>query len=63
MNAAVATEPIKYGDMNSWVTRNIRESRLLGGNDTKVYEIGPEETIDGDKPYIPQGGSPWATPT
>ena len=59
--AAQKAEPIKYGDFNSWVTRNIKESKLLGGEMTQVYEIGPTETIDGDEPYQPQGGSPWAT--
>ncbi|MDE6490449.1 MAG: PCMD domain-containing protein [Muribaculaceae bacterium] len=58
---ATAAEPILYGDMNSWITRNIKESRMLGGDNTQLYEIGPENTIDGNQPYTPQGGSPWAT--
>jgi len=59
--SAQKTESINYGNFNSWVTRNIKESKLLGGKMTQVYEIGPTETIDGDEPYVPQGGSPWAT--
>ncbi len=59
--AAQKTEPIKYGDFNQWVTRNIKESHIIGGNTRQVYEIGPEKTIDGDKPYVNLGGSPWAT--
>lgn len=58
---AQKTEPIRYGKFNTWITRNIKESKLLGGKTTQVYEIGPTETIDGDEPYVPQGGSPWAT--
>lgn len=54
-------EPIKFGDMNSWITRNIKESRVIGGNTRTVYEIGPTQTIDGDIAYTPKGGSPWAT--
>lgn len=54
-------EPIHYGDFNSWVTRNLTESIVIGGNDKKVYEIGPNCTIDGNKAYSPMGGSPWAT--
>lgn len=54
-------EPIKFGDMNSWITRNIKESRVIGGNTRTVYEIGPSQTIDGDIPFTPKGGSPWGT--
>ena len=52
---------IKYADFENWVTRNITESKLLGGNTKKVYEIAPEMVIDGNKVYSNMGGSPWAT--
>lgn len=58
---AQRVEPIAFGDFEQWVTRNIHESAIIGGNDRQVYEIGPEQTINGSKPYIPLGGSPWAT--
>lgn len=54
-------EPIKYGDFDSWVTRIIPESRIIGGNKKTLYEIGPTTTIEGNKPYTNMGGSPWAT--
>ncbi|MGL5914145.1 MAG: PCMD domain-containing protein, partial [Bacteroidales bacterium] len=50
-----------YGDMNQWITREIKESILIGGNTKNVYEIGPKHVIIGDKPYTNLGGSPWAT--
>jgi len=50
-----------YGDFNSWITRNIPESKLIGGKVKTLYEIGPEQTIDGAKAYKNLGGSPWAT--
>lgn len=53
-------EPIKYADMENWVTRNITESKIIGGNGKTIYEIAPKNTIDGNKPYSNQGGSPWA---
>ena len=59
--AAQKFEPIKYGDFENWVTRNIPESRIIGGETKTLYEIAPNATIDGDKPYSNQGGSPWAT--
>lgn len=59
--AAETLEPIKFGNMDQWVTRNIKESGVLGGKQKQVYEIGPTRTIDGAVAYTPQGGSPWAT--
>ncbi len=58
---AQTTEPIKYGDFEQWVTRNIKESRILGGNTKQVYEIAPNATINGGEPYKKRGGSPWET--
>ena len=54
-------EPIRYGDMEQWVTRHIHESAIIGGNDKTLYEIGPAMTIEGNKPYANAGGSPWGT--
>ena len=54
-------EPIKFGDFESWVTRVIKESGVIGGNTKKVYEIAPSTTINGAKAYSNMGGSQWAT--
>lgn len=54
-------EPIKYGNMEHWVTRHIPESGLIGGNTKTLYAIGPTQTIDGAKPYVPSAGNPWGT--
>lgn len=54
-------EPIPFGDMNRWVTRNIKESGVIGGKHKTVYAIGPTQTIDGAKVYVNQGGSPWSS--
>ena len=54
-------ELFKYGDFDNWVTRNIDESAIIGGNTKQLYEIAPNATINGDKPYTNMGGSPWAT--
>lgn len=56
-----AVDPIKYGNMNSWVTRNLHESAVIGGNDKVIYEIGPSVTIEGNEAYNNLDGSPWAT--
>lgn len=57
---AETVEPLKYGDFNSWLTRNIKESKLLGGKEKKIYEICPSGTDNSGKAYTPKGGSPWA---
>ena len=59
--SAQRSEPIPFGDFNNWVTRNIKESRVIGGEIRQVYAVGPTKTIDGDEPYVNQGGSPWAS--
>lgn len=59
--AAGSTQAIPYGNFDQWVTRQIKESNLLGGDTKTVYAIGPTQTIVGAKPYKNQGGSPWAT--
>lgn len=58
---ALRLEPIKYGDFSQWVTRNITESKVLGGNKKTLYEIGPTSTRNGNIAYKNAGGSPWAT--
>ena len=59
--SAQRSEQLPFGDFNSWVTRNIKESRVIGGEVKQVYAVGPTKTIDGDEPYTNQGGSPWAS--
>ncbi len=59
--SAETVEPIPFGDMNRWVTRNIKESGIIGGKTKQVYEIAPTATIDRTDAYKNQGGSPWAT--
>lgn len=54
-------EAIKYGNMDQWLTRNIKESKILGGATKQVYEIAPAGTDNTGKAYSNRGGSPWAT--
>lgn len=51
--------PLKYGDMNQWVTREISESGIIGGHTKHLYEVGPTATITGNEAYQNRGGSPW----
>lgn len=58
---AQKTELLPFGDMNRWVTRNIKESHIIGGEQKTIYAIGPDMTINGDIAYKNKGGSPWAS--
>ena len=58
---AETVELLSFGDFNQWVTRNIKESAIIGGKEKKVYEIAPTATLNGDDAYTNMGGSPWAT--
>ena len=54
--------PIKYGNMDHWVVRTIKESAIIGGQTKVVYAVGPSMTITGNVPYTNKGESPWGTP-
>ena len=58
---ALGQTQLKYSDFDQWITRDIKESAIIGGNTRTLYEIGPTGIWDGKKPYINQGGSPWAS--
>lgn len=59
MAAQEKVVPLKYGDMEQWITRKIHESGIIGGETKLLYELGPQQEIDGNTPYINLGGSPW----
>lgn len=59
--AARANSKVKYGDFSQWVTRHIKESHVIGGNEKTVYAVGPNKEINGAIPYKNTGSSPWAT--
>ena len=51
----------KYGNFDTWVTRQIHESGIIGGHTKTLYEIGPNRSIAGNTPYVNLGGSPWGS--
>lgn len=54
-------ERLPFSDFEQWVTRNMTESKVLGGKDRTLYAIAPTDTIEGTVPYINASSSPWAT--
>ena len=61
LKAQPRVEEIPFGDMNQWITREIKESGVIGGKTQQVFAIGPTEKIVGNDAYENKGGSPWAT--
>ena len=61
MEAQEREDTLKYGNMDRWVIRHVKESRIIGGDTKTLYEVGPESTISDNEPYVNQGGSPWGT--
>lgn len=49
--SAQTYEPIPFGDFEQWTTRNIKESAVFGGDTKTIYNIGPQATVEGTKPY------------
>lgn len=60
-NLQAQTEYLKYGNFDSWIVRNIKESAIIGGQTKQLYEIGPSAVWNNNNPYHNQGGSPWGT--
>lgn len=54
-------EPIRYGDFQNWITRNLKESAVIGGKTKTIFAIGPSRTVNGNSTYTPASGNPWAT--
>ena len=59
--AVEAQQQLKYANFDQWITRDVKESKIIGGATKTLYEIGPAGTWDGKQPYVNQGGSPWGT--
>ncbi len=61
-NGAMAqVEIFEHGDMDNWIARRVRESRMIGGDEKSIFEIASGNDIE--EPNIPyvSNTSPWAT--
>ncbi len=59
-------ELIRFADFEQWLTRDVKESTIIGGNTRSIVEIAPnarwtKENGKQNVAYKNQGGSPWAT--
>ena len=63
LNIAVlsfAQVSLPYMNMDSWVQRNIKESRIIGGEVKTLYEVG-KPCVTTEAAAWKQGDSPWET--
>lgn len=51
INAQERIVPIRFGDMEHWTVRYIKESSLLGGKTKQIYVLAPTDTIRKNEPY------------
>ena len=51
---------LPYGNMDEWLVREIKESKIIGGKQKILYEDAPIDTIVANIAYENQGNSPWA---
>lgn len=52
-------ELLPFGNMDTWMVRHVKESRIIGGNDRYFHEIAKGDTLS-NEPYK-NTDSPWAT--
>lgn len=52
-NLSAQVKPLKYGDFESWTTREVKESAIIGGKTKTIYVWGPKEKYSDDQlaPY------------
>lgn len=56
---AERVEILPYGNMDTWMVRQVKESRVIGGSDRYFHEIAKGDTL-WNEPYK-NDDSPWAT--
>ena len=53
-------EKVSYGDFEHWTVRYVTESQIIGGQEKKLYVIGPDDTIRSNEPF-PYKNTIWST--
>ncbi len=56
-----AGEQVQYGDMDSWWSRYVRESRFIGGAEVIYYEPGPDDAAYQKRDQPIEHLTPWAS--
>ncbi len=54
-------EKVPFGEFDSWVTRYIEESKIIGGKTKTIYAVAKTDTIRENKAFVyGVDGNPWA---
>lgn len=59
-NAYSEEGQLSFSNFDTWISRSIKESVLVGGHTRTLYEVGPTGKFNGARPFTNQGGCPWA---
>lgn len=59
--AAQTKEYLPYGKFESWSVRDLKESAVIGGHTRRIYNIGPRDTLRGNRPYPYNSRTPWSS--
>ncbi len=54
-------ELVPFGDFESWITRTVKESAIIGGTTMTLYELGPSQTWPVNTAFVARGGCLWRT--
>ena len=61
--ATATAQEIKYSNFESWVTRDVKESPIIGGKTKTIWCIGPKRHFTAEElaPYNYAKNTPWTT--
>ena len=54
-------EPLPYGNMDQWLVRYIKESKIMGGKTKTLYALAATDTLEENCAYLPTAGNPWGS--
>ncbi|MCQ2360058.1 MAG: PCMD domain-containing protein [Paludibacteraceae bacterium] len=63
LTANAQIEPMQFGDFESWATREVKESGLIGGKQKTIYVIGPKASFTTQElaPYNYKKNTIWTS--
>ncbi len=53
-------KPLPFGNFDKWMVHQIDESGIIGGKTKYTYEVIDLDTLKDNKPFKPNGATPWA---
>lgn len=53
-------KPLPLGNFDKWMVHQVDESGIIGGKTKYTYEVIDLDTLKDNKPFKPNGATPWA---